>query len=235
MTPLVHIRGLRKDYQALRPLRVSALALGPGEIVSIGGMDALAAEMLVSLLTGAALPDEGEVRLFDRSTSEIPDADEWLALLDGVGLVTARAVLIEQFSVRQNLALPFTLAVDPIAEDVRPRVDAVADEVGVLERERDVAVGAAGAEVVTRVRLGRALALGPRLLLAEHPTADLPRDRAAAFGEDLARIARARGLAVLAITADEPFARALGGRRLAHQPATGACAEPGFWGRMFGG
>ena len=42
-------------------------------------------------------------------------------MLDGVGILTDRAVLIAQFSVEQNIAMPFTLAVDPVADDVRPR------------------------------------------------------------------------------------------------------------------
>jgi ABC-type lipoprotein export system ATPase subunit len=232
--PLVAIRELHKDYQGLRPLRVRHLALDPGDIVSLAGVDQGAAEMLVSLLTGVAVPDTGEVRLFGRQTTEITDTDQWLSLLDRIGLVTARAVLIEQYTVLQNLALPLTLALDPVAAEWVPTVEALAREVGVPEVHWGLRVGEADAETQVRVRLGRALALGPSVLLAEHPTASLPRDRAATFGAALGRIARSRGLAVLAITADEPFARALEGRRLTHQPATGECQEGGFWRRILG-
>ena len=47
-----------------------------------------------------------------------------------------------------------------------------------------------------RVHLARALALGPKLLIAEHPSAPLPRDTVAAFGADLAKAAQSRGLAL---------------------------------------
>ena len=65
-----------------------------------------------------------------------------------------------------------------------------------------------------RVHLARALALGPRLLIAEHPSATLPRDSVPGFAADLARVARTRGLGLLALTSDDAFARALGGKRL---------------------
>ncbi len=234
VTPSVSIRDLHKDYQGLRPLRVREFTLAPGDIVSLAGVDLAAAEVLVSLLTGVALPDAGDVRLFDCSTSAIDDTSQWLSLLDRIGLITARAVLIDQYTVLQNLALPLTVAIDPVSPEWAPTVEALAREAGVPDTCWRQKVGEADADAQARVRLGRALALGPAVLLAEHPTATLPRDRVAAYGEDLGRIARTRGLALLAITADEVFARALGGRRLTHHPATGECRAAGFWSKILG-
>ena len=59
--PLIDVRGVKKDYGGLRPLRLAALTLVPGDRVAITGLDAPAAEILVNILTGATLPDEGEV------------------------------------------------------------------------------------------------------------------------------------------------------------------------------
>jgi predicted ABC-type transport system involved in lysophospholipase L1 biosynthesis ATPase subunit len=233
MTALVSIRELVKNYQALRPLRINELSVEEGDVVSLLGLDAPAAEMMVGLLTGALLPDSGEVRLFNRSTNDIDDSDAWLAMLDGVGIVTERAVLIDQFTVEQNIAMPFTLDVDPVGESVKSQVAALADEIGLGRETLNVPVGRAGAEARTRVRIARALALGPRLLLAEHPSASLPREAVEAVARDLKRIAAARRLTVLALTADEAFARGLGGRMLRHEPATGALKPPGFWNKLF--
>ncbi len=141
---------------------------------------------------GALLPDEGDVRLFGRSTAQIEDSDAWLAMLDGVGIVTERAVLIESFTVEQNIAMPFTLEVDPVSADVKPSVEALAREVGLSPAVLQVPVASAGDEAKVRVRLARALALGPKLLLAEHPSASLPRELVTIFAADLARIATSR-------------------------------------------
>ena len=83
MTPaVVEIDGLSKDYRALRPLRIEHLAVAPAESVAIVGLDRAAAETLVNLVTGASLPDTGELRVFGRPTSAIAGADEWLAVID---------------------------------------------------------------------------------------------------------------------------------------------------------
>jgi ABC-type lipoprotein export system ATPase subunit len=233
-TPIVAVNGLVKNYQALRPLRIEALTLRATEVVSIMGLDAPAAEMLVGLLTGALLPDEGDVHLFGRSTRDVPDSDAWLAMLDQVGIMTERAVLIAQFSVEQNLAIPFTLQVDPLTDEARPRVTQLAEEVGLTPAQFSAPVAQSSLDIVARVRLARALALDPRVLLMEHPSALLPRDAVKSFASDVGRIARARQLAVLVITADETFASALGGKILTHEPATGALKPRSAWRKIFG-
>ena len=88
--PLLVVRGLVKNYQALRPLRIEALTIAPGAVVTISGLDAPAAEMLVGLVTGAVLPDSGEVRLFGQSTGAVADSEAWLEMLDGIGILTDR-------------------------------------------------------------------------------------------------------------------------------------------------
>ena len=231
--PLVSVRDLVKHYAALRPLRIQTLDIQPAQLVTIVGLDAQAAELFIGLLTGALLPDAGDIRLFDQSTAGVADSDAWLAMLDGVGIVTQRAVLIDQFSVEQNIAMPFTLEVDPINADVRPKVEALAREVGIDPAVWQTRVGQAGPEMRTRVRIARALALEPKLLLVEHPSASLPRDAVARVAHDLAGIANARHLAVLTVTADHEFARALGGDILTHEPATGALHAQSVWRRLF--
>jgi len=118
-TPVLHIANVRKNYQGLRPLRLRELVIMPGEQVAVSGLDAGAAEVLVNLVTGASLPDEGEVRVLGHSTADVTNGDEWLASLDRFGIVSPRAVLLDAVSALQNLALPFTLQIDPIPRTSR--------------------------------------------------------------------------------------------------------------------
>ena len=120
--PLIEITGVVKAYQSLRPLRIRDLRVNRSHRLVLTGFDAAAAEMFAYLVTGAALPDEGHVRVAGRDTREIATDTEWLTSLDRFGMVTHRAVLLEGMSVAANLALPFTLSIDPMAADVRARV-----------------------------------------------------------------------------------------------------------------
>ena len=100
--PLLEVSGLVKDYQALRPLRIRAFTLVAGDIVAVGGLDAIAAQTFVNLVTGATLPDSGDIALFGQSTKVIADGDAWLKSLDGIGMVTSRGIVVEMFSVVQK-------------------------------------------------------------------------------------------------------------------------------------
>jgi hypothetical protein len=67
----------------------------------------------------------------------------------------------------------------------------------------------------------------------EHPSATLPRDTVKAFGADVRRVAHARNLAVLAVSADDAFVSALGGQLLTLEPATGALKPASKWHRLW--
>jgi predicted ABC-type transport system involved in lysophospholipase L1 biosynthesis ATPase subunit len=234
--PLIELRDVEKAYQALRPLRIARFSVARGQQYALSGFDAGAAEAFVHLVTGAMLPDRGDVRVAGRSTRDIATDVEWLSSLDKFGIVTERAVLVEPLSAEANLALPLTLAVEPLVESVRTVVHQLADEVG-LPRER-LAERAGSLTTSERIRLHLARALAPRpdLLLLEHATARLDSDASRAFGQTLRDVSTSRGLAWLALTADEAFAQAAGGIRLHLDAATGRLAPAGgFWRRMVAG
>jgi ABC-type transporter Mla maintaining outer membrane lipid asymmetry ATPase subunit MlaF len=229
---LIRLRGVAKDYRSLRPLRIAELDVPPGRSLALLGFDQMMAEVLVDLMTGAILPDSGEVIAFGTPTSSIGGPDAWLTTLDLFGLLTDRAVLVEQFTVEQNLALPLSIAVEEISADVRARVAELAREVG-LASDLDRQAGVLPPVQRARIRLGRALALAPKILIGEHPNATLAGDDAAAFAADIARIVETRGIASVIVTADPGFARAVAREVLALEPATGVLKPASGWRRWF--
>ena len=219
--PIIHIAGLHKQFGGLRPLRINALSVDRGDQITLHGLDAHAAEMLVLLITGASLPDEGTVTIAGRDTRDIQTDTDWLASLDVFGMVTARAALMDSVALESNMALPFTLSIDPMPPEVRHAVESLAVEVGLPAELLPAPVQTLGEAERTRVHLARALALGPQLLLLEHPTARLTSDQAATFGRLLAGISERRSLGWLAISEDEAFAKEAGGRRCRLVPGSG--------------
>jgi ABC-type transporter Mla maintaining outer membrane lipid asymmetry ATPase subunit MlaF len=230
---VVALRGVTKDYHGLRPLRVQALDLRQGQALALLGFDAAMAEVLVNLITGANLPDTGEVRVFGRATSEITDADDWVRTLDQFGLISERAILVDQFTAEQNLAMPLSLEIDELSPALRAQVRALAADVSLAQSELRMRTGELSAASLVRLRLGRALALGPRVLLAEHPNATLSSGEAPVFAADLARIINARRIAALILTADHTFAHAVADEVLTLEPATGVLKASSGWRRWF--
>ena len=219
--PILELVGVTKQYGALRPLRIERLLVDAGEQVALLGFDQPAAEVLINLITGASLPDTGHVRVFGRSTSEIVDSADWLSLLDRFGIVSERAALLEPLTVIQNLAIPFGLEIEPPPPSIIRQASDLASEVGIAEASWERRVGDLDAALRMRVRLARALALGPGLLLVEHPTATLPSHEVAPFGRKLRAVAEARASAALTMTADPTYAAATASRALRLEPATG--------------
>ena len=150
-----------------------------------------------------------------------------MAFVDRFGLVTERAVLLDVLSVVQNLSVPFSLDIEPPGDDVRSRAVALALEVGLDEAVWDRRVADLDAVSRAKIRLGRALALDPAVVLFEHPSAGVPRAEIGALGRGMRAVVERRGVAAVTLTADRDFAAAVAKRVLALDPSTGHLAESG--------
>jgi D-xylose transport system ATP-binding protein len=230
---IVSLRGVTRDYRGLRPLRIEQLELRGGETMALLGFDRAAAEVLVDLITAASLPDSGEVDIFGKPTRDIADPGTWLRELDQFGILSERAVLLDQLTVEQNLAVPYSLEIDELSPTLRADVRQLAAEVGISPEELAQPLAPLGRLARARIRLGKALALKPRVLLAEHPNALVPEADVPTLAADLSRVVSARHIALLVLTADETFARAVADQVLTLQPATGALQASSGWRSWF--
>ena len=218
---ILHIRNVRKTYQGLRPLRIRELVVRRGERVALKGFDAGAAAVLVNLVTGASVPDEGEIAVLGAATSSITDGEAWLASLDRFGIVSPRAVLLDSVTLLQNLAMPFSLDIEPMAPDLAERARALGRDAGIPDAALQLPLAALSPAVRMRAHLARAVALDPALLILEHPTATLDAADRTPFGEDVKRLARGRGLTAVIISEDDAFSGVAADRRLTLNGATG--------------
>ena len=221
MTAALEISGVIKDYKGLRPVRIEHLSAAPGEQVAVLGLDAASAEILVNLITGTTLPDLGEIRVSGELTSAIRDSNAWMTFVDRIGIVSERAVLLDALSVVQNLAIPLSLDVEPLPPDLRSRAEALAAEVGLQPSVWEGRAADLDPASRVRVRLGRALALNPALVLIEHPSSNLAREHVTRLGHDIRNIVARRGAAGITLTADKDVAQAFADRPLKLDPATG--------------
>ena len=223
--PTVELSSVSKQYGALRPLRIEHLILAADDRIALVGLDQPAAEVFINLVTGASLPDAGIVRVFGRSTAEIVDSADWLSTLDRFGIVSERAALLDALSVVQNLSMPFTLEIEPPPADIREQASRLAHEVGLPDDTWDRPVANLDAASRMRVRLARALASNPSIVLLEHASATISRSHVSSFGRDVHAVIGRRGAAEIALTMDHEFARAVAARIMTLDPATGRITE----------
>jgi ABC-type transporter Mla maintaining outer membrane lipid asymmetry ATPase subunit MlaF len=230
--PLV-FRNVEKQYGGLRPLRIRQLEIPHGRTTMLIGFDRPSAEIFVNLVTGATLPDSGEVISLDRPTSAIATSDEWLAFVERFGIVSDRIVLLEAMTIAQNLAMSFDLNIEPVPSDVMARVTTLAGDVGIETGALAARITDIAPLLRAQIHLARALALDPQVVLLEHPTASLSPDESGRYAAIVKQVAERRALTVIGLLMDEKFARAAGGRLLFWQPATGELKERSILRRYF--
>ena len=229
MSDPLRLTNVEKQYGGLRPLRVRDLRVPAGCITMLLGFDRPTAEVFVNLITGASLPDTGEVASLGRPTSAIADSDEWLAFVERFGIVSDRIVLLEGMTVAQNLAISFDLALEPVPPEVAMRVVPLAAEAGIDAASLETRVADAAPLLRSQIFLARALALDPAILVLEHPTANLSMEEGNAFAAIVSAVSKRRGLTTIGLLMDERFAKATGGQLLVWQPATGEVAQRSTW------
>jgi ABC-type transporter Mla maintaining outer membrane lipid asymmetry ATPase subunit MlaF len=230
---VIEIRGVVKDYGGLRPLRLAELVVREGERVAISGLDATTAEVLVNLINGAILPDEGEVRVFGQPTRDIASETAWLASLERFGIVSSRAILLDGATILQNLALPLTLEIDAVPPEIQERVTRLAARVGLGADHLPRVAGETEVETRMRVRLAKTLALSPRVLLLEHPTLDMPQAAVPGLAHDVLRVIEEDGVTTLVASNDEVFCGIVAGRTCRLDAASGRLRSATGWRSWF--
>jgi putative ABC transport system ATP-binding protein len=196
--PLVEVREVRKAYrrgaEEVHALRGVSLALYPGELVALMGPSGSGKSTLLNLVCGWEAPDQGELAW---PAGEPGSAPPWAQ----VAVVPQALGLVEELSLRENVALPVRLgAVGGAARARTGRTDELLELFGLGSlAERPPSQTSLGEQ--QRAAVARALVLSPRLVLADEPSAHLDQD----WGRDVLsalRGAAAQGAACLVATHD---------------------------------
>ncbi len=182
---MLSVRGLTKSYRSAQEqvsvLRGVDLNVAAGESVALTGESGSGKSTLLHLIAGLDQADGGEVWLAETLVSGLSDAGRAALRRDQIGLVFQQFNLIPSLNVRDNLAFQSRIANRHDADWQAELVERLGLG-GFLKRYPEQLSG--GQQ--QRVAIGRALAVKPRLLLADEPTGNL--DEATA--DDVLRLTR---------------------------------------------
>lgn len=187
--PLLRVADVRKSYatpQGMVPvLKGVDLTLAAGESLALLGESGSGKSTLLHLIGGLDDVDGGEIVLDGARVSGLSDSARAALRRESIGIVFQQFNLVPSLSVADNLAFQARLA---------GRFDA-AWQSELLDRLGLAALGARYPEQLSggqqqRVAIGRALAVKPRLLIADEPTGNLDEatgDEVLALALDLVR------------------------------------------------
>jgi polar amino acid transport system ATP-binding protein len=208
------VSGLGKSFGARVLFRDVELAITPGEAVTLMGPSGTGKTTLLRCLNGLERADEGAVAVGDvRLDARDPPERFRRAVLElrrRVGFVFQGWHLFAHRTVLENVMEGPVHVRRESPEAARPRALALLERVGVGHRAGAWPHELSGGEQ-QRIAIARALAMQPEVLLLDEPTSALDEARIAGL-TTLLRELVAGGLALVTVTHDVPFARALSTR-----------------------
>ncbi|WP_337137112.1 cell division ATP-binding protein FtsE [Morganella morganii] len=142
----------------------------PAEMVFLTGHSGAGKSTLLKLICGIERPSDGTI-LFDGHNISRLKNREVPFLRRQIGMIFQDHHLLLDRTVYDNVAMPLIIA-GASPEDIRRRVSAALDKVGLLDKARNFPVQLSGGEQ-QRVGIARAVVNKPMALLADEPTGNL--------------------------------------------------------------
>jgi lipoprotein-releasing system ATP-binding protein len=203
MNDILRLTGVTKAYNRGLPSEIAVLSgldltVAAGEVVALVAPSGAGKSTLLHIAGLLDTADSGTVTLDGRDMTGLGDTARTAARRTEIGFVYQFHHLLPEFTAAENIILP-QLANGTADRAARARADDLLASVGVAHRAAHRPAELSGGEQ-QRVAFCRALANGPKLLLADEPTGNLDPDTAALVFDALMAVVRATGLSALIAT-----------------------------------
>jgi lipoprotein-releasing system ATP-binding protein len=187
---LVIIEDLRKSFQhmgrTLDVLKGIDLNIYAGQILAIVGQSGAGKSTLLHCIGTLDLPTSGRIRLGGEELTTMSGSRLAAVRNRDIGFVFQFHHLLPEFTALENVMVP-GLIQGRSRRDMQKRAEALLEEVGLSNRASHRPGELSGGEQ-QRVAVARALALDPKLVLADEPTGNLDEataDEVLALARDL--------------------------------------------------
>ncbi|QLK88235.1 cell division ATP-binding protein FtsE [Arsenophonus endosymbiont of Aphis craccivora] len=144
--------------------------LHPGEMAFLTGHSGAGKSTLLKLICGIERPSTGHIWFGCHHISRLKKR-EVPFLRRQIGMIFQDHHLLFDRNVYDNVSMPLIIA-GASSEDIRRRVSAALDKVGLLNRAKSYPIQLSGGEQ-QRVGIARAIVNKPSVLLADEPTGNL--------------------------------------------------------------
>ncbi len=203
MNDTLVLDGIEKGYNRGKPnavqvLHGASLHVAAGEVVALVAPSGAGKSTLLHIAGLLDTPDTGTVRLNGREMGGLGDRARTEARRREVGFIYQFHHLLPEFTALENIVIP-QLANGTPRGTAETRARSLLEKVGVAPRADHRPAALSGGEQ-QRVAFCRALANGPRLLLADEPTGNLDPGTSDTVFAALMELVRDTGMSALIAT-----------------------------------
>ncbi|MCB1507945.1 MAG: ABC transporter ATP-binding protein [Hyphomicrobiaceae bacterium] len=172
----ISLRGIDKRFGTVHANRAIDLDVAPGTIHGIVGENGAGKSTLMSILYGFYEADAGTVAIHGKTAAIRSSRD---AIASGIGMVHQHFMLVEPFTVLENVMLGAEggALLARGRDDIRARLKALARDYA-LEVDPDAVVGDLPVGLQQRVEILKALIRGADILILDEPTGVLTPEEA---------------------------------------------------------
>lgn len=181
-------KDLYKIYQVgdqeVEALRGVNLSVEEGKFIALTGTSGSGKSTLMHCLGGLDMPTSGEVIIDGVNLCACREKQLAKVRSEKIGFVFQNFSLLDELSVRENIALPMMLAGK---KPDREYLEKLMDQLGILERQDHTPTQLSGGQQ-QRVAIARALVNNPAVILCDEPTGNLDQKTSGEVMELLHRI-----------------------------------------------
>ncbi|MDD1795129.1 ABC transporter ATP-binding protein [Enterovibrio sp. ZSDZ42] len=195
--PAIELRDINKRFGAVHANKDIDLKVMPGTIHGIVGENGAGKSTLMSILYGFYQADSGTIEV-DGSLVKIKDSQD--AISHGIGMVHQHFMLVETFSVLENVMLGAEghSLLNVASSNVRQALEKIESDYG-LSVSPDAIVGELAVGIQQRVEILKALYRGARILILDEPTGVLTPQEIEQFF-DILNTLKSQGVTIILIT-----------------------------------
>lgn len=202
---MIKIENLNYAYTDKSVLKNISFEIQENEMVGLLGLSGSGKTTLLKILSGLLQPESGVYTIESNKAYEKGKRNKML--VNELGVVFQDYNLFMHLTVLDNLVLPYRLRFKKSKEESKKVAIEMLSQFGLQEHLYKFPNECSGGQQ-QRIAIARALILNPRVLLIDEPTAALDQENTMIVSE-LLRDLNKKGLTVIVITHDIPFAQSI--------------------------